>query len=83
MYYIGWCINIPGTDRKFLAIGASGCPLAAMATQYCNPFVTVEMGGVFSHSSTASVVDIELKASRLLKYLLCEDEAYRLNVSFA
>jgi hypothetical protein len=71
-------------DKKFLAIGASGCPLAAMATQYCNPFVTLEIGGVFSHLSTASaVVDIELKALRLLKYLLCKDEAYRLSVSFA
>jgi hypothetical protein len=65
-----------------LAIGASGCPLAAMATQYCNPLVIVEIGGVFSHSSTASaVVDTESKVSRLLKYLLHEDdsEAYRIS----
>jgi len=67
-----------------MAIGASGCLLAAMATQYCNPWVTLEIGGVFSHSSTAStVVDTELKASKLPKYLLREDETYRLGVSFA
>ena len=65
-----------------MAIGASGCPLTAMATQYCNPLVTLEIGGVFSHSSTTStVVDTELKPSRLLKYLLREDdsEAYRIS----
>ena len=53
-----------------------------MATQYCNPLVTLEIGGVFSHlSTTSTVVDTELIPSRLLKYLLCEDdsEAYRIS----
>jgi hypothetical protein len=64
-------------DKKSFAIGASGCPLAAMAVQYCKPLLTFEIGGVFNHSSTASlVVDTVLKASKLSKYLLCDELAY-------
>jgi hypothetical protein len=60
-----------------LAIGARGCPLAAMAVQYCKPLVTFEIGGVLSHSSTMSPVGTALKASKLSKYLFRDDEAYK------
>jgi hypothetical protein len=64
-------------DKKFFAIGASGCPLAPMAVQYCKPLLTFEIGGVFSHSSTASlVVNGVLKLSKLSKYLLRDEVAY-------
>ena len=63
-------------DRKSFAIGASGCPLAAMTVQYCKPFEMFEIAGVLSHSSTASPVTV-LKAAKLSKYLLRDDDAYR------
>jgi hypothetical protein len=68
-------------ERKSSAIGASGCPLAAMAVQYCKPLLTFKIGGVFSHSSTGSlVIDAVLKP---LKYLLCDAGACaRAKVSF-
>ena len=58
--------RIPGMDKKFFAIGASGWPLAAMAVQYCKPLVTFEIEGVFSHLSIGSaVVDVVLKTLKL------------------
>jgi hypothetical protein len=64
-------------DKKSFTIGGSGCPLAAMAVQYCKPLLTFEIGSVFSHSSTASlVIDMISKASKLSKYLLCDELAY-------
>jgi hypothetical protein len=65
-------------DRKSFAIGANGCPVAAMAVQYCKPFEAFEIAGVLSHSSTTSpVTDTVLKAAKLSKYLLQDDDAYR------
>ena len=53
---------VPGTERKTFVIGASGCPLTAMAVQYCKPLLTFKIDGVFSHSSTGSlVIDAVLK----------------------
>jgi hypothetical protein len=74
--YVDW--YIPGMDRKSFAIKASGCPLAAMVVQYCKPFEAFEITGVLSHSSTVSpVTDTLLKAEKLSKYLLWDDDAYR------
>jgi hypothetical protein len=64
-------------DRKFFTIGAKGCPLAAMAAQYCKPLVIFEIGGVLSHLSTASPVDTALNALKLSKYLFQDDKAYK------
>jgi hypothetical protein len=64
-------------DRKSFAIGANGCPLAAMAVQYCKALLTFEIGGLFSHLSMASpITGTVLKASKLSKYLLRDEEAY-------
>jgi hypothetical protein len=75
--HIGKQDYIPGIDRKFIAIGAKGCLFATMAVQYCKPLVILEIGGVLSHSSTASPKDTALKALKLSKYLFRDDEAYK------
>jgi hypothetical protein len=66
-----------GINKKFLAIGAKECPLAAMAVQYCKPLVTFEIGGMLSYSSTTSPIYTALKASKLSKHLFCDNEAYK------
>jgi hypothetical protein len=48
-----------------------------MAVQYCKPLVIFEIRGVLSHSSTPSPADTALKASKLPKYLLHDDESYK------
>lgn len=70
-------LHTPGIERKSFPIAASGCPVTAMADQYCSPLPMFEIGGVFNHSSMASpLVGTVLKLSKLLKYLLRDEDAW-------
>lgn len=64
-------LYILGIERKFFAIAASGCPVTAIADQYCNLLLMFKIGGVFNYSSIASpLTGTVLKLLKLLKYLL-------------
>ena len=71
-------LYIPGIERKSFAIAASGCLVTAIVNQYCNLLLIFKIGGVFNHSLIASpLAGTVLKLLKLLKYLLCNKDAWK------